>query len=271
VDTKTYISTGIIEEYALGVLPKDDASILECIMKNNLEVRNVVLEAQKTFELLADSQAVEAPNHLKAEIFSKLSFEKKYSALEIKNSNDNTDNQVPIIATNNKKSGTLSKILLMAASLLLFLSLGFDFYNSNEHKKSLELIALDNSQLKSQISELKTTNQVMANSTKIKLEGVPKHPGMLADVYIDYQNNCYLILNNLPKAPEGMEYQLWMIADGKSTDCGTYNQGSETSLQAMKPMTQMEHKSQMYYAVTLEKKGGSERPTMDAIFVMGAA
>ena len=77
MDIKTYISSGIIEEYALGVLSQEESSILECVMQNNLEVKNAVIEAQKNFEMLADAEEVQPPAELKWQIFSKLDFSKQ--------------------------------------------------------------------------------------------------------------------------------------------------------------------------------------------------
>ncbi|SFH81306.1 anti-sigma factor [Halpernia frigidisoli] len=264
MDTKTYISTGIIEEYALGVLPQEDASILECVMKNNLEVREAVLEAQKTFELLADIDAVEPPSHLKAEIFGKLDFSK--------NSDNTSDINVtnkyiaPVIPLNSNKqeSNNFSKFALIAASLLLLLSLGYNFYNSQNQEQEISKMSASNDQLKIQNTDLQSQNALMLNSRNIKLEGVKTHPGMLANIYWDSSKKVYLKVNNLPAAPKGEQYQLWAIVDGKPVSAGMFDDSQPEKIQSMAVIDKAQA-----FAITLEKTGGVASPTMEAMYVMG--
>ena len=72
MNTKEYISSGIIESYILGHASPEEAGILECVMKNNAEVKAAFEEAQKTLENLATAQAVTPPSDLKAKIWNKI-------------------------------------------------------------------------------------------------------------------------------------------------------------------------------------------------------
>jgi len=72
LNTKEYISSGIIESYILGLASPDEAGILECVMKNNAEVKAAFEEAQKTLEDLATAQAVAPPADLKSKIWERL-------------------------------------------------------------------------------------------------------------------------------------------------------------------------------------------------------
>ncbi|WP_417430537.1 anti-sigma factor domain-containing protein [Halpernia sp.] len=263
MDIKTYISTGIIEEYALGVLPQEDASILECVMKNNVEVRNAVLEAQKTFELLADAEAIEPPSELKSQIFAKLDFAKS-----TENTNNLTETKsvsAPIIPLNKKsENSNFSKFALIAASLLLLLSLGYNFFNSQKQSKEISQLATNNTILSTQVSELQSQNTMILNSKNIKLNGVAAHPGMLANVYWDSSKKVYLKVNNLPAAPQGKQYQLWAIVDGKPVSAGMFDGSKPDSIQSMAVIDKAQA-----FAITLEKAGGSPTPTMENMMVMG--
>ena len=75
MDIKTYISSGVIEAYALGTISQEESAILECVMKNNAEVKAAILEAQQTFEKLATLQAIVPPAHLEEQIRGKITFE----------------------------------------------------------------------------------------------------------------------------------------------------------------------------------------------------
>ena len=68
----------------------------------------------------------------------------------------------------------------------------------------------------------------------------------------------------MPKAPEGKEYQLWAIVDGKPVDLGMYDENNSQKLQAMKTISKPQA-----FAITLENKGGSPTPTMEQMYVLG--
>nr|WP_305119996.1 anti-sigma factor [Kaistella montana] len=230
-------------------------------MSKNIEVKNAVLETQETFEKLATEQAIEPPSHLKAEIFAKLDFTQsdvKLSAEESKTVSPKNE-----IFVEDKKTD-FNKIWMMAASLLLLVSIGWNLFQMNSHQKNLDTFAKNNTDLEKKIENLENKNSMLLNAKKIQLEGVEKHPGMLAEVYWDNSKKVYLTINNLPKAPEGKQYQLWAIVDGKPVDAGIYDENNPEKMQEMKEISDAQA-----FAITLEKSGGSETPTMDEMYVMG--
>lgn len=259
MDIKTYISSGVIEAYAIGNLSQEEASILECVMKNNAEVRNAVLEAQQTIEKLATEQAVEPPSHLKAEIFAKLDFNKSEIITNEK--------EAKIIPLPNNNPITITKNIvpnwLKVASVAAIFGLGYLGFQLNSKNQQLETFAKNNTELSGKIASLETANSVMKNAKKIMLKGVEKHPDMLAEVYIDSSNKVYFDKNNLPKAPSGKQYQLWAIVDGKPVDLGMLDKQNDT----MQPMKSVE--KPQAFAITLEKEGGNPTPTMEEMYVMG--
>ena len=73
-----------------------------------------------------------------------------------------------------------------------------------------------------------------------------------------------LIHTNLPSVPEGMQYQLWAIIDGKPVDAGMIStEKGIYHIQKMKSFGRAEA-----FAITLEKAGGSPTPTMDQMYVI---
>ena len=98
----------------------------------------------------------------------------------------------------------------------------------------------------------------------VMLKGVEKHTDSKAMVFWDTKTKAvYLNADKLPKAPEGMQYQLGAIEDGKPVNAGMYTEekDSKTAL-ANIPKAQA-------FAITLEKQGGSAVPTMENMYVMG--
>lgn len=96
----------------------------------------------------------------------------------------------------------------------------------------------------------------------------PKFQGSLATVYWDSRSkDVYLLVNNLPKPSPDKQYQLWAIVDGKPVDAGMLDMEDTNSGSLVHKMRNIP-KAQAF-AITLENKGGSTSPTMEAMYVMG--
>ncbi len=267
MDIRSYIESGIIEKFVLGVLPKEESSILECVMANNEEVKQAVLEAQETINQLSFANSVQPPAELKAQIFSKLSFEKPVVQETILKVEPSEEVKTTILKELNispaEKKSSVST-WLAAASIALLMALGWNIFQNYNIQKNLEASNLELRENKKEMQMLAEQNQMILNSENIKLKGVEQHPGMLANVFWDNSKMVYLSVENLPKAPEGKQYQLWAIVDGKPVDAGMYETNS-TKIQEMKKIPNAQA-----FAITLEKEGGSETPTMEEMYVMGA-
>ena len=272
MDSKEYISSGILESYILGHASPEEAGILECVMKNNAEVKAAYEEAQKTFELLATAQAVTPPVDLKAKIWDKIQLEQ------------NVEDEKPVIPLNNVEPKLETqqigqeirveknkswKNFAVAATVLFLVSVGANLYwmsSQNEMKNELAVLKSDKQSQNLAMQNLEQKLKITSNPNmlKIVLAGVEKHPESNAVVYWDKTSkDVYLTANSLPKAPEGMQYQLWAIADGKPVSAGMYTDDKDAKIAlANIPSAQA-------FAITLEKEGGSEIPTMENMYVMG--
>lgn len=272
MNTKEYISSGIIESYILGLASHEEAGILECVMKNNAEVKAAFEEAQKTLEDLATAQAVAPPSDLKATIWNKI--QQEQTADEpihlVPDSQPNltlqNESNEPAIAKNYNSWKTYA----VAASVLLLVSAAGNLFWMNSQSQDKKEIARLNTEKQSQNLALQKMEQKwnILSSPDMKmvmLQGVEKHPDSKAMVFWDKKTKeVYLNAESLPKAPEGMQYQLWAIADGKPVSAGMYSEEKDSKI----ALSQIPNAQA--FAITLEKKGGSEAPTMENMYVMGA-
>jgi anti-sigma-K factor RskA len=243
-------------------------------MKNSDEVREAFEEAQKTFEMLANAQAVTPPNDLKSKIWAKIQQEQKTAddtpVIPIQNNEEIIEEKKELKEIDTEKSsGGGWKNFAIAASVLFLVSIGANLYWMNSQAKINDQIVKLESETKSKNLAMQTMQQkldIAANPDmkKVVLAGVDKHPESKATVLWDTNSkDVYLNVNSLPKAPEGMEYQLWAIADGKPVSAGMYSEDKDGRIAlANIPNAQA-------FAITLEKKGGSEAPTMENMYVMG--
>lgn len=272
MNIKEYISSGIIESYVLGLATPEEASILECIQKNNEEVRLLIAETQKSLEELATRQAEAPAANLKSAIWDAI--QKSESAQDT--SSSFTTNSKPIQLSDtvtaqavSEQKNNSSLFMKIAASLLLVASIGYNFVQMNDRaaSKSVQLaMEEENAVLLRDKNALEEKWNMMndPDMTMIALKGVEKHPEMKAHVFWKKDTKeTYLSLENLPKPPENMQYQLWAIVDGKPVDIGTYALNS-THVEKMKKV-----ENAQAFAITLEKEGGNATPTMENMYVMG--
>jgi len=251
VDTKSYISSGIVEAYVLGTIPADEAAILECVMQHNPTVQQAVLEAQQTLEALAIQQAVAPPAALKEAIRLKLDF-------------NTTQKATPPVAEIQKLRRKQQPVLWMAASVALLITVGIlSFLMLQQRNENQQLVA-ERTQAQSELQQLKNLNEMMASARNVTLKGTEKYPDMLANVYYQADGQVYLSLAHMPAAPAGHQYQLWAIVDGQPVDMGVYDNSRSSNMQPMKEI----HNPQAF-AITIEPEGGSKVPTLEEMVVIG--
>lgn len=272
MNTKEYISSGIIELYVLGLASREEAGILECVIKNNEEVKAALEEAQRVMEDLATNGAVEPPKELKAQIWNRIAGQSETQDIK------STDALVPEQQKSDlQEKPEIKKALSMpgwrtmgiAASLLLFASIAGNIVWMSERSSNNSKIKELNAEMQKQQFALQSIQQkwnLLSNPDvqKVALKGTEAHADKNATVFWDKKTKkVYLNAGNLPKAPEGMQYQLWAIAEGTPVNAGMYSEqkDSETALSIIQ--------NAQAFAITLEVQGGSALPTMENMYVIG--
>jgi anti-sigma-K factor RskA len=256
----------------MGLASEEEVRILECVQQNNPEVRQAVLDAQKTMEDFASQQAVTPPPALKDAIWAKISDEKS-AGPAVMPAAPQVEERVatPLYPAQSEANRSSSlRWLAIAATILLVLSISLNFYQNQtqtEYKNQLAALAVTQKSNQIAYQNLKSKWD-LANSPNVKtvpLLGLENHPDKKAVVYFEQQsNNVYLALENMPVAPKDQQYQLWAIVDGKPVSLGVFDQDAEAAVQKMASVS-----SAQAFAITLEKRGGSATPTMENMYVMG--
>ena len=233
------------------------------------EIRTEIEHIQSSLENYASKYSKTPPEKLKETIWSKIQ-----------------DAATPVIdinapSINKKKVGEnnvgVQKYLVAASVSLFLLSAGLNVVlYARYHDVKAEVAAL-NAEKNSMANQFKIEqthlNGALAELSVIKqptvkvvpLKGLPIAPTALATIYWDTQSkNVFLDVKSLPVPSADKQYQLWAIVDGKPVDAGVFTVNTVEGLQKMKSF-----ESAQAFAVTLEIKGGSPSPTMDAMYVMG--
>lgn len=266
MNSKEYISTGVLDLYAAGLLDNDESRKVEDELQRNPEIRTEYENILKTIYVSALPKLKSPPVTAKTSILNKLK-DKNYSAVL---SNQNDLKTSPINST--------FRYLVAACFAFLLFSLGVNYYLWTKLKDAKNEIAIISDQKKIIVQEYEAVNRKLELASKdmeikkdrsykmIELKGLEKSPSSNVVAFWNPENKkVYIEVMSLPVPPPDKQYQLWAISNGKPVDAGVMDvDPSDKSLHEMKSMSDAQA-----FAVTLEPKGGSVNPTMDEMYVMG--
>lgn len=269
MDINAYIESGIIESYVLGLATAEEIAEVELLCSQHPEIKKAVDNFSASIEKHMLQNAEPPSAYVKENLMQKLSAE--FKAEE----NASSAFSVPTIET--AKVSALWQRLAAAAIILLVVSAALNFYFYNNYssvKNNYEALLnernslqVNNDAYKTKLNLLDSSLQLLTSPDMqvVKMTAVPGKEGSLATVYWSTKTkDVYLLQNNLPQAPTDKQYQLWAIVDGKPVDAGVIGDCSG-GLCKLKNIPKASA-----FAITLEKKGGSQTPTTTAMYVMGA-
>lgn len=240
------------------------------------QTREVLAYARRYPELRAEIEAVESALMQLAEAGSRQPKAETALQLFAEIFNDKKTGQAVSAPVVNVKPKGMYRVYLAAASVALLASLGVNLFLYGRLRRSEDqLLAINNekaeyaanmkaqqasyAQLRKEMDEMVSPDMV-----QVKLGGMGPMPDAKAVVYYNMKNGeVHMHLNHLPAAPEGRQYQLWAIVDGKPVDAGVFN-GGEEGIMNMKAS----EKPGMF-AVTIEKMGGSPVPSLEQMVLAG--
>lgn len=260
--------SGIVESYVLGLASREDVIEFERMCAAHSEVR----AARNAFELELEEkllqQKTDPPRELKPRILSEIGMEREEQLP-----------QIPLAKPTLVPRPGFAKYVAAASLILLAGSVLLNLYLLDQYKKTIaqnkelsemqKQAAVTNQALQTKLSSYENALDLMKSPlmTEVKMPGSPNSPApsSMATVYWNAESKAvYLLVNQLPKPGSDKQYQLWAIVDGKPVNAGVFELGDDISLIKLKTITRADA-----FAITLEKKGGSETPTMDAMYVMG--
>lgn len=264
--------------------------------ERHAEVRDELSRIEATYEALANQLPVAPRPGLRNEILTKVTGNAPERAATSEGTTQpnvarptaaQPDAAQPIAAqpSSNVPQGKQRSLfpwqLGIAASLLIaLLSAATAWYFRGEWKEAeqqLELAVAQNQEIASQYETASQRSERLENDLSvvsspdyqaIALAGTDVSPNSIARVFWNPSaEQLYLSSGNLPVPPTDQQYQLWAIVDGKPVSAGVFEVATDdSSLQVI--TSQIAQASA--FAITLEPRGGSPSPTMEAMYVQGA-
>ncbi len=287
MNIEEYIASGILEAYVSDTGSAQEMQEVECMSSIYPEIKEALHQVELDLEKYAFAHAVEPPAGLQDD-FMKLLEGVEPLAKEVDQPSTATapaeekESDAQVVDMRPKPAETLDKQTIStywwsaaaAIAVLIGLSIWQQARFSNSQEQLANLQATQN-QYEREIDEMDSlaANQRLllagiteAETRKITLDATDAFNGALAAVYWNpTSGETVLDLSDLPDAPDGEQYQLWVLVDGKPVDMGVADDVKDIeSLQRMKETLRADA-----FAITLEPYGGVESPTLDQMVVLG--
>ncbi|TPG63597.1 anti-sigma factor domain-containing protein [Hymenobacter nivis] len=296
-DPQAYIESGILEQYALGLLTPAERVAVEAEAARHPLVAEELAAGQRALEYYAEAHSRELPAAMRDRVLTKVLAQITPAAAE-------APVAAPVAATAGAPTPSASlradvdalarpqaaaepgvrsissaaaptaprRGLAIAASIALLLSLFGNAYLYQQWQGAdTALVALQDTQnrvaantlvVEKKLGEVKEQNAVLRDAEFhfVALAGTPDAPQDRARVLFNAKTKqVYVDVQKLSPAPTGRQYQLWALNNGKPVDAGMLTQAAASGerLERMKDIA-----SAQAFAVTLEPLGGSASPTM---------
>lgn len=248
----------------MGLSSPEETAQVEAWVIEYPEVKKELQEIEMSLESYAQAHGMAPSSSVKEKILSQINPETKDNNLLF--TKTDTAKAEPVIY----RIPSYFKLVVAAMLILLIGSaiLNYSYYNKYQSANTDLQVAQQKIAQKDSVNlAMNKDIDVMTdrNAQSVVLNGTPHSPESLAKIFwMRNTGEVYVDPKNLPAVPPGKQYQLWAIVDGKpisggmiSTEKGIYH------IQKMKSFGKADA-----FAITLEKTGGSDTPTMDEMYVI---
>lgn len=253
---KDYISSGIIEQYVLGLCTPVEKAELEQLRKTD----TVLNEAIINFEIQFENEMMSHTSLPDTATDNKI--------LQIIDSLKHT----PVVPIGSIKENKINykwlRPVAAAAILLLGTSVVFNYILFSKNKKQQqELAARNNNNVPATLPVADYNILKDPTITPVAMYGVGYHAICRCTMFWDKKTGkVYIMIHHLPKSSGEQDYQLWANVDGKPVSVGIINDAIRDRFIEMTNMPA----GATSFIVTLEKAGGAAVPTEDETYLKGA-
>lgn len=248
----TFLNSDLLEKYLIGETTSAETEMVETYISKYPEVQNAYSTLQDNLEIVAKSNAVEAPKSILTNILDEL-------------------DETPVIKLNQaeKKYKKWYKYGVAASvAALVFAVTSFTFYSQNQKLSRENQVVVDEIfDLRSDIDEnnemlSKVMRQLLRlnnpETEKYIIKGNERAKDLKTVAYINAKDKTSMIdVVSLPQLPEEQCYQIWAEVQDKMVNLGILNE-TDRQLKAI-PYTE----NALGLNITIEPKGGNTSATLD--------
>lgn len=263
MNVEAYISSGILEAYALGELSDQERAEVEKNLQLYPELRKELNQIEEVQERLLMKVAIQPRASVKASLFAKIDAQKPATRV------------VKLPAEN--RGIAFWKFAAAASVTVALISsyLAYDYWNKwkktennlSELLAQNQRVAEDYNKVNQRLDQIENDLSIINNPDfkRVVMKGTPNAPGAVASVYWNESTKeVYLSIQVMKQLAQENQYQLWAIIDGKPVDAGVFD-SNFAGLLKMKDIAA----GASTFAVTIEPRGGKESPTLETMQVAG--
>ena len=249
MDINSYISSGIIELYVMGMCSPEEEKELELLRRQHPLLNEAILRYETELEVNMQKNTTLPPADVDATILKNL------DAL-----------QVPVIDINRNNIKRQWLRPVAAAAILLLAVSGFYNYILSKKIKKQELALKSSS---GSVATLPASDYIILNKpsiTPVAMYGVGTHAICRCTMFWDKSTGkIYIMIHHLPKSSSAKDYQLWAEVDGKPVNVGIINDEIRGRFIEMPNVPA----GSIAFTVTLENAGGKTQPTVEETYLRG--
>ena len=241
----TFLNSGLLEKYLLGDVTSVETEMIESYISKYPEIQNAYNTLQHNLEIVAKSNATEAPKHILNSILEEL--DKK-----------------PVIKmrTSYKQKRWYKFSVAASIAALVFASTSYLFYTQNQKLSNENQVVVE--ELFDLRGDIEQNNKMLDNvmrqllklnnpeTEKYIISGNERAKDLKTVAYINAKEKTSMIdVVSLPKLPEEQCYQIWAELQGKMVSLGVL---SETDRKLINlPYAE----NALALNITIEPKGGN--------------
>ena len=246
----TFLNSDLLEKHLLGDTTAAEAEMVESYILKYPEVQNYYNVLQYNLEIIAKSNAVEAPKNILNSILDEL-------------------DQAPAVQLNITKNNKSWYKFSTAASIaaFMFASASYLYYQNQKLSEENQVVVDEIFDLRSDIeANNKKLDKVMdqflelndPNTYKYIMQGNNRAKNLKTVAYINPKEKTSMIdVVSLPELPEEQCYQIWAELQGKMVSLGILTE-ADRQLRVI-PYTE----NALALNITIEPKGGNTRASLN--------
>ncbi|MEQ1554343.1 MAG: anti-sigma factor [Ferruginibacter sp.] len=249
---KNYISSGIIEQYVLGLCTTTEKNEIELLRTQNVELNTAILNFEIDLEKHCFENEVTPTSTTNDKVLETLN-SLQYSGIK---TNKTT---TKVVHFNWIKIAATASLLLFAVSAV------FNYIQYKQNEEQATLLASKN--YAATTLPLANYNILKDPSiTPIAMKGVGLHAVCRCTMFWDKNTGkAYIMIHHLLPSADGKDYQLWATVNGKPVSVGLVNDKIRDRFVEVSGVPEGANE----FAVTLENDGGAIVPTLDETYLKG--
>lgn len=261
MDKERFLSSGLLEQYVLGLTSPEENEEVERYLEAFPELQAEIDAMRHALEQYAMEQSVPPPSHLKSKILSDIE--------------DQASPKSQKDFANRPRAGVSTWLFTTAVIAALFFA-GLSTYlyrqqiqNGKQFNQLRSEYAMFKEECQEEIQRSEEMRELYAflqdpTTQPVALQGTQAAPQAKAIVYWN-EDHHHAFFNqvNLPRPPKGHQYQIWADVEGEMISIGLldWQPGQLQSIDFIEDAESLN--------ITLEPEGGSEKPTVARLFVNG--